>query len=263
MENSARVDSDTSGNNGRPADQTLQGVTVCGANLRFPAPNKLAGRLLYRGQQRSTPTLGSDIHPFPPTGGSGLPTRLYGLTSPSRRWPRRRSEFAYVGGVHSTPSPCQTISKAEDTRLGRFVALKFLHPLAADGQETMAFTKDELVIFAARSGNVTALSKRVRDGGNINYFDSRHGAPLIAAIRNERIAAIEWLLANGVDVNASYGDQIGPLEVALYRPNLEVVGLLLSAGARLRKKVRPFYAVRLKNCLKSLASLRSQRTPHV
>lgn len=123
----------------------------------------------------------------------------------------------------------------------------------------MAFTIDELVIFAARSGNIALLSKRVRDGGNINYLQ---GAPLIAAIRNERIAAIEWLLTNGADVNASYGDQIGPLEVALYRPNPEVVGLLLSAGARLRKKVRPYYAIRLKNCLKALGGDKGQGTPN-
>ena len=87
-------------------------------------------------------------------------------------------------------------------------------------------TKDQLVIFAARSGNVAAL--------------------------RERVAAVEWLLANGADVNAQYGDQIGPLEVALYHPNPEVVGLLLRAGARLRKKVRPYYAARLKNCLRIL-----------
>lgn len=83
-------------------------------------------------------------------------------------------------------------------------------------------------------------------------FDPNYGAPLMAAIRNDRVAAVEWLLANGADVNAKYGDQIGPLEVALYHPNPEVVGLLLRAGARLRKKARPYYAVRLKNCLKAL-----------
>ena len=118
----------------------------------------------------------------------------------------------------------------------------------------MAFTKHQLLIFAARSGNVAALRERVRNGGDINYFDSKDGSPLAAAIRNDRVAAIEWLLANGADVNAKYGDQIGPLEVALHRPNPEVVGLLVRAGARLRKKVRPYYAVRLKNCLKALGA---------
>jgi ankyrin repeat protein len=74
----------------------------------------------------------------------------------------------------------------------------------------------------------------------------------MTAIRKDRVAAVEWLLANGADANAEYGDQIGPLEVALYRPNPEVVRLLLRAGARLRKKVRPYYALRLESCLKAL-----------
>ena len=117
---------------------------------------------------------------------------------------------------------------------------------------TMAFTKHQLVIFAARSGNVAALRDRVRAGGDINHFDPKHGAPLMAAIRNDRVAAIEWLLANGADANAEYGDQVGPLEVALYHPNPEVVNLLLRAGARLRKTARPYYSARLKNCLKAL-----------
>lgn len=116
----------------------------------------------------------------------------------------------------------------------------------------MAFTKHQLVIFAARSGNVAALCERVRDGGDINHFDARHGAPLMAAIRHDRVAAVEWLLANGADVNAEYRDQIGPLEVALYQPNPEVVGLLLRAGARLKNKARPYYVARLTKCLKAL-----------
>jgi len=58
----------------------------------------------------------------------------------------------------------------------------------------------------------------------------------MAAIRNDRVAAVERLLANGADVNAKYANQIGPLEVALYHPNPEVVGLLLGAGARLGKR---------------------------
>jgi hypothetical protein len=115
----------------------------------------------------------------------------------------------------------------------------------------MAFTINQLVIFAARSGNVAKLRERVRNGGDVNSND---GAPLREAIRNDRIEAIEWLLANGADVNAKYGDQLGPLEVALYRPNPEVVGLLQGAGARLRKKVRPHYAARLKDCLKLLGT---------
>ena len=116
----------------------------------------------------------------------------------------------------------------------------------------MPFDKHQLVIFAARSGNIAALRERVREGGDLNHFDPKHASPLMAAIRSGNVAAIKWLLANGADVNAEYGTQIGPLEVALYRPEPEVVSLLVEAGARLRKRVRPYYAVRLENCLKAL-----------
>jgi ankyrin repeat protein len=130
----------------------------------------------------------------------------------------------------------------------------------------MPFNKHQLVIFAARSGNIAALRERVRAGGDINHFDPKHGAPLMAAIRGGNVGIIKWLLANGADVNAEYGTQIGPLEVALYRPDPGVVSLLVEAGARLRKRVRPYYAVRLENCLKVVggsAKANSRAANHV
>jgi hypothetical protein len=108
------------------------------------------------------------------------------------------------------------------------------------------------VIFAARSGNITSLRERVSAGGDVNHVDPSHGAPLMAAIRAGKLEAVQWLLDNGADVNAEYGDQEGPLEVALYYPKPEMVGLLLRAGARLKRKTRPYYAARLEECLKVL-----------
>ena len=121
----------------------------------------------------------------------------------------------------------------------------------------MAFTKDQLVIFAARSGNLALLRERVSAGGDVNYFDSHHGSALMAAIRAVNLPTVEWLIANGADVNAEYRDGIGPLEIALYHPVPEIVGLLLQAGARVRKKARPYYAQRLTKCLKLLASTKT------
>jgi ankyrin repeat protein len=116
----------------------------------------------------------------------------------------------------------------------------------------MGLTKHQLVIFAARPGNIALLRDRVAAGGDVNYFDPRYGAALIEAIRSARLPTIEWLLDNGADVNAEYHDQIGPLEVALRHPEPDVVHLLLRAGARLRKRTRPYYAARLEECLKSV-----------
>ena len=124
----------------------------------------------------------------------------------------------------------------------------------------MAFSKHQLVIFAARSGNIPLLRERVNAGGDVNHRDPSHGSALTAAIRAGKLDVVEWLLDNGADVNADYGDQIGPLEVALRHPEPEMVGLLLRAGARLRKKVRPHYAARLEECLRVLGRVRSSRS---
>lgn len=121
----------------------------------------------------------------------------------------------------------------------------------------MAFTKDQLVIFAARSGNLALLRERVSAGGDVNYFDSDHGSALTAAIRAMNLPTVEWLIANGADVNAEYRDGIGPLEIALHHPVPEIVDLLLQAGARLGRKARPYYAQRLTECLKVLASTKT------
>ncbi len=57
----------------------------------------------------------------------------------------------------------------------------------------MPFTKHQLVVFAARSGNIAKLSERVSAGGHVNHVDPRYGSPLIAAIHAGRLSAIEWL----------------------------------------------------------------------
>ena len=101
---------------------------------------------------------------------------------------------------------------------------------------------------------------RISAGGDVNYLDPSHGAPLMAAIRAGKLGVVEWLLRNGADVNAEYGDQIGPLEIALRQPEPEMVGLLLRAGARLRRKARPDYAARLEECLRALGLAHSSRS---
>jgi ankyrin repeat protein len=113
----------------------------------------------------------------------------------------------------------------------------------------MDFTIDQLVIFAARSGNLQLLKERVRAGGDINYNDSSHGSALTAAILKGHLNVLDWLISNGADVNMEYHDGIGPLEVALRNPEPTVVYRLACAGAKLRKKTRPYYRERLEQCL--------------
>lgn len=118
----------------------------------------------------------------------------------------------------------------------------------------MSFTIDQLTIFSARSGNLQLLKERVQAGGDINYIDSSHGSALTAAIIKGHLEVLDWLMANGVDVNVEYHDGIGPLEVALRNPESSVVYRLVCVGAKLRKKTRPYYRERLEQCLAEVSA---------
>jgi hypothetical protein len=68
----------------------------------------------------------------------------------------------------------------------------------------MPFTIDQLVVFAARSGNLPLLQERVAAGGNVNHVDATHGSALCAAIRAHSLRVVQWLLENGADANVGY-----------------------------------------------------------
>lgn len=80
----------------------------------------------------------------------------------------------------------------------------------------MAFNIDQLVIFAARSGNLPLLQERLAAGGNVNHVDPRFGSALAAAVGYANLPVVEWLLQHGADPNLEdpYGN--GPLVVALH-----------------------------------------------
>ena len=111
------------------------------------------------------------------------------------------------------------------------------------------FSIHQLTIFAARSGNLELLKERIKAGGDINYLDQKFGSALSEAIRTSKLEIIDYLIKSGVNVNVSYFDDIGPLEIALRNPNIHVVYKLLCAGAKLKKKSRHYYKLRLQECL--------------
>ena len=117
----------------------------------------------------------------------------------------------------------------------------------------MSFTTDQLIIFAARAGDLDLLKERVEAGGDVNHQDPGHGSALGAAIRKGNLDVLDWLLSNEADPNAEYHDGIGPLEVALRHPVPEVVYRLVCAGAKLRKKTRPQYRERLEECIAAVS----------
>lgn len=122
----------------------------------------------------------------------------------------------------------------------------------------MSFTTDQLVIFAARAGNLPLLMERAEAGGDINHIDPKHGSALVEAIRKGALDILDWLISNGVDVNVEYHDGIGPLEIALRHPVPDVVYRLVCAGATLRRKTRPHYRERLEQCIAEVSAARKK-----
>jgi ankyrin repeat protein len=113
----------------------------------------------------------------------------------------------------------------------------------------MAFTQDELVAFAARSGNVELMRERIAAGSD----PTRSGA-LLAAIAARRSGAITALLELGADPNAPdhYG-QVA-LDYALRIGDASVVRELLAYGARLSHHSRPHWAEKLQELLAQSSS---------
>lgn len=103
------------------------------------------------------------------------------------------------------------------------------------------------------SGPQPVPEKR-RIGFHSNYIDSSHGSALSVAILQGHLEVLDFLIENGVNVNAEYHDGIGPLEVALRNPKSQVVCRLVCAGAKLRKKTRPYYRERLEQCLAEVSA---------
>ena len=132
----------------------------------------------------------------------------------------------------------------------------------AMGTNDMRFTIDQLVIFAARAGNLPLLKERVSAGGSTNFTDPRHGSALAEAIRCRHLDVLDWLIARGCNVNVQCRDARGPLEMALRDPDPTIVYRLVCAGARLTRTAGPHYRRRLEDCLRRIASRGSEDGAH-
>tara|TARA_B100000965_G_scaffold380301_1_gene376742 strand:+ start:1344 stop:1703 length:360 start_codon:yes stop_codon:yes gene_type:complete len=104
-----------------------------------------------------------------------------------------------------------------------------------------------------RSWKKPRISKRERiaAGGNLNYQDASHGSALVAAINNNDVTMIQYLIDHGADVNAENTHGIVPIEIALHHATDEVVRLLAWSGAKLHSRSRPHWRKRLEECLSS------------
>lgn len=123
----------------------------------------------------------------------------------------------------------------------------------------MAFTINQKVIFAARGKNLELLKERISDGGDINHQEPVHGSALAVAISNEDEAIIQYLIENGVNVNAEDSHGIVPLEIALHHSSDWVVRKLSWSGAKLKSRARPHWKERLVACLKDYKPLKQDK----
>ena len=88
--------------------------------------------------------------------------------------------------------------------------------------------------FAARYGNLGLVERFVREGGSVNSWSSYNRTLLMGAIRGRQRHVIEFLLAQGADVNrqdSRFG--ISALTLAVFYTDSEILKLLIDAGANL------------------------------
>lgn len=142
----------------------------------------------------------------------------------------------------------ELLLQSHQSRDRRHSALRRLICEARVGlKEEMTITINDLVVFAARSGNAALLRERIANGGNVN---SDNGAALRVATANGNFEIIEILIENGADVNPVVTG-FGPLEVALRCKQADAAYKLLCAGAKLQRTTRPYYRERLESVLKA------------
>ena len=103
------------------------------------------------------------------------------------------------------------------------------------------FTIHQLLIFAARAGNVDLMRERIRAGADVSCFDEQHGSALFEAIRGHHLSAVELLLESGADVHMADRHGNGALELSLHVKDDRIIAALLRSGARLKQHALPHF----------------------
>ncbi|XP_048045551.1 L-asparaginase isoform X1 [Megalobrama amblycephala] len=86
------------------------------------------------------------------------------------------------------------------------------------------------------------LEEHFREGVDVSCGDERRRTPLHVAAGEGYVGTVHYLLQQGADVNAFDCDGQNPLRDAICSKSLEVVEMLISAGARLEKSPEEFGA---------------------
>ena len=122
------------------------------------------------------------------------------------------------------------------------------------------FTIHQLLIFAARAGNLDLMRERINAGADVSYYDEQHGSALFEAIRGHHLSAVELLLAVGAEVHMADIYGWGALEYSLRAKDGKVTAALLRAGARLKQHALPHFRKALTEHLKRRGLLHEHPT---
>lgn len=102
---------------------------------------------------------------------------------------------------------------------------------------TRARDKEELLLYAAETGNLAQIKKLLDKGVNLECRD-RHGyTPLLNAAANNQFRTVEYLLARNANFTATNNLDLTALSLAAYGGFVEIAKLLLDHGANLETKV--------------------------
>jgi ankyrin repeat protein len=103
------------------------------------------------------------------------------------------------------------------------------------------FNIHQLLIFAARAGNLELMSERIAAGADVSYQDEQHGSALFVAIASHHASAVDLLLSHGVDVHMTDSYAQGALEYALRFQDDAIASALLRSGASLQPHALPHF----------------------
>lgn len=100
-----------------------------------------------------------------------------------------------------------------------------------------SFAVNRALYEAAEAGDILNMERLVRAGASLDSKIPGDGSPLIAAARNDRLVAVQWLLDHGADPNMQVPGDGNPLIVAARLGHIEVMRALLDRGARINQIV--------------------------
>jgi uncharacterized protein len=136
-------------------------------------------------------------------------------------------------------TPDRTVSFLHEmTRMIASRALIAIVPLSFLMEPAMSETKEDLLLYAAGSGNTTAIASLIREGVVVDQRDDQRRTPLLIATHANNIEAARLLIEAGADVNAKDAIQDSPYLYAGARGHLEILRLTLDHGADLKSTNR-------------------------